>query len=148
MPKHVRGSIRDYFAQLLEDAAELDGVVIYKNRLRPIGIQENGKALEILVASESAQPIGSGKFPPQYERSIQVQIVGYNKAKSEDVAADESDELAALVEEIFGAVVVPAPLFTDLIYEATDFALDPGAYRNASFAQTWRIITSAEHPET
>ena len=141
MAKHIRQLIREDFAARLSGHASLAGVQIVSNRSRPIHFDGVGKALQIINARESSTPVCSSLPPRRYIRTISMQVIGYVSDTDEATASNRADELAFFAEQALDYPDIPTAILTDCWLEQTDFALDPGSYANATFAQTWQVET-------
>lgn len=140
--KHIRSHIRNAIYDILVAHNDLQGVEIFKNRTKPIGLQGDGSALEVIVTREASQPQGNHSDTIEYSRTIDVQIIGYVVGAAQDEVADKSDGLALIVEQALHTDLTLVDLALEGWLEATDMVLDSNAYANASFAQSWKYISA------
>jgi len=140
MPEHIRTTIRHAIATLLEDHAGMTGIKIYRARSRPIGLKAGeGQAVEILLPSENSNIQGSHNGDPQYERSIEVHLIGYHSDVDEEAAVDAADLLSLKLETAMHSNEDLGGLIIEMSLTGTNFNLDAGAYAHAAFAQVWRV---------
>lgn len=145
MAEHIRTTIRNAISEHLKAHASFVGITVFKSRSRPVGMKGSGKfAVEILIPRETTDPQGNRGDDTEYEREIEVQLIGYCSAVSDDEATDVSDGLALKLETAMHDDTTLGGIVTDLWMAGTDFALDSGAYANASFSLVWKIqVTSS-----
>ena len=128
MPEHIRTTIRKAIADLLENDPALAGVGIYRARARPIGLQgTNGSAVEILVPREVTSAQGAHGESGEYERRIEVQLIGYVGAVEGETAVDGADDLSLKLETALHSDLTLGGKVIDLWLEGTDLALDAKA---------------------
>ena len=144
MAEHIRTTIRNAISAHLVGNALFDGIPVHKSRSRPIGLKGSGKfVVEILIPREKTEPQGNHDGSAEYEREIEVQLIGYCSAVNDDEATDVSDDLALKIETAMHDDTTLGGIVTDLWMEGSDFALDANAYANASFALVWKVLVTS-----
>ncbi len=141
MAEHIRTTIRAAIkAQLV---AALPAIEIHSARSRPIGMKGSGQVIEILIPRERSSLQGLNcDNSPEYEREIEVMLIGYSAATSDDGAADSADLLALNIELAIHNDDKLGGKVQQMWLKNTDFTLDPASYSNASFAQTWGVLVN------
>ncbi len=144
MAEHIRTTVRNAIAGHLTGHALFAGIAIYKSRSRPIGLRGSEQsAVEILVPREITNGQGNHDGDGEYERRIEVQLIGYCTAVTDEDAADRADDLALQLETAMHDDLTLGGIVTALWMEGTDLALDANAYANASFSQVWKVLVTS-----
>lgn len=140
MAEHIRTTVRKAIAAQL--AVEQPTLKIYAARSRPMGLSSPGELVEILVPRERALVQANHSGGLEYIREIEILLIGYHAATSDDAAADGADLLALNLETAIHSDLTLGNKVQDMWLTTTDFALDAAAYANASFSQSWTVLVA------